>query len=115
MIYFLLNLIASLIKWLLQPLCYTWGIFASIKNKEFSLWHLQLSLAKDKWGNVLIKYPANFLLIKKNGYKFGYHTETISKVLGKNKMHNTLTILGKCICYVLNKLDKNHVENAAKK
>jgi hypothetical protein len=112
---FTLNIVASILKGVFQPFCYVWGVVESLSKGEFDSWEKEKALAKDKFGNVLIKYPANRLLIKKGGYKFGYHKETISKVLGINKREKTLTLLGKLIANILNKIDKNHVEDATRK
>jgi hypothetical protein len=48
------------------------------------------------------------LTLQRNGYKFGNINETISSALGKNKINNTLTIAGKVLCFILDKLDDNH-------
>jgi hypothetical protein len=48
------------------------------------------------------------LTLQRNGYKFGNINETISSALGKNKLNNTLTIAGKVLCFILDKLDDNH-------
>ena len=42
------------------------------------------------------------------GYKFGDEDETISSVLGKNKLTKTLTKTGKTLDWILEKLDRNH-------
>lgn len=47
-----------------------------------------------------------------SGYMFGVQGETISSALGKNKRDGTLTKIGKGLCWVLNLLDKNHVEKS---
>jgi 8-oxo-dGTP diphosphatase len=112
---FILNIIASILIWIMHPFCYVLGAIESLINREFSDWEKEKAIAKDKFGNVLIKYPANRLLIKKGGYRFGNHKETISKVLGINKREKTLSLLGKLIANILNKLDKNHVEDATRK
>jgi hypothetical protein len=114
MIGLILNIIASILKWALQYPCYIYGSIVSLSKGEFNEWNKDLALSKDRYGNVLIEYLANQVLIKSNGYKFGNPLDTISKVLGKNKATGTLTYLGFLIAYVLNKLDKNHVENAVK-
>jgi len=112
---FILNIAASILKGIFQPLCYVWGVIEALSKREFNKWEKEKAIAKDKFGNVLIKYPANRLLIKKGGYQFGNHKETISKVLGINKREKTLSLLGKLIANILNKLDKNHVEDATRK
>lgn len=109
MIGFSLNIIASVLTWALMPACYLFGFMFSIVKNDFSKWHLDLAIAKDVHGNVLIKHLADLLLIKKYGYKFGNPKETISYVLTQNKKKNALTILGKFIVIILNTIDKDHV------
>lgn len=109
---FLLLLIASVLKLVFAPLFYVYGAFRALKAKEFNEWSEDLALAKDQYGNALGMYFFNDFVIKKDGYKFGFIDETISSVLGKNKRDNTLTCLGKILCFILNLLDKNHVEKS---
>lgn len=113
MIGFLLNVLASLIKAILHPFCFIFGAIDSLLKGEFDSWQKELALTKDKWGNVLIKYPANRLLITKEGYQFGNYRETISKVLGINKYNNTLTSFGRLIDSILEFWDEGHTLNAA--
>ena len=110
----ILNILASILKWVIQPFSYIYGAIISLSKGEFNKWNKDLAISKDRFGNILIKYIANQILITKEGYKFGNYNDTISKVLGKNKKQNTLTKLGVFLCYILNKLDKNHVEKADK-
>jgi hypothetical protein len=51
-------------------------------------------------------------MIKKNGYRFGNEDVTISHVLGMNKKFNNLTFTGKALSWLLNKIEKDHVEKA---
>lgn len=109
---FLLLLIASILKLILAPLFYCYGALKAFKLREFNEWSKDLATAKDQYGNALGSYFFNDFVIKKEGYKFGFIDETISSVLGKNKRDNTLTLLGKALCFVLNLIDKNHVEKS---
>ena len=112
----ILFLIASLLKWILSPLLYWYGIIRSLQLKEFLKWHKDLAISKDQYGNVVGKYFWNDYLIKSySKYKFGHPDETISSVEGKNKLNNTLTSLGKWLADFLNKREKNHVEKAIEK
>jgi hypothetical protein len=43
---------------------------------------------------------------------FGNKKETISSVIGKNKLTNTLSPLGKALNAFLNYIDKNHSLNS---
>lgn len=109
-----LTLIAYFLIALLAIPGIIWGViragsFARINN--FFYW---IAFSMDQTGNVLCQYLFNDLLITNKGHRFGNPDETVSHVLGKNKLQGTLTRLGKMICGILNLLDKNHVENAAK-
>jgi hypothetical protein len=55
----------------------------------------------------------DFLLRKKtNTYWFGNKKETISSVIGKNCLTNTLSPLGKALNSFLNFIDKEHALNS---
>ena len=56
----------------------------------------------------------NNLLIKSNGVKFGGKDETISSVIGKNLVANTLSPIGNLINSILNIFDPNHSVNSIK-
>ena len=56
----------------------------------------------------------NNLLIKSNGVKFGGKDETISSVIGKNLVSNTLSPIGNLINSILNIFDPNHSVNSIK-
>jgi hypothetical protein len=108
---FLLFIIASFLKWVFAPVLYGYGFFASLikgGSKEWSGYNEDLAIAKDQYGNAIGKYLFNWLLIKKDGYKFGNIDETISSVVGKNKVKVTLTIFGKILDSVLSMLEKDH-------
>lgn len=62
----------------------------------------------DILGNIVCADLFNITLIKHNGYRFGVKTETISSVLGKNKLTNTLTRTGLLLANLLDSIDKNH-------
>lgn len=57
----------------------------------------------------------NNLLIKSNGIRFGGQDETVSSVIGKNVLNNTLTPLGALVNMVLDFIDPKHSINAIKK
>jgi hypothetical protein len=68
-----------------------------------------------QFGNVACSELFNDTLIKKDGVKFGSPDNTTSKILGINKRNGTLTKTGLFFADLLNKIDPNHVENAADK
>lgn len=62
----------------------------------------------DKFGNREFRTLWNKTLRTKQGYEFGNINETISSALGKNQRDGTLTKTGKALCWILDKIDKNH-------
>lgn len=109
MIGFILLVISSVLKWILAPFSYTYGVVRSLCYKgEFNEYNKQLAIAKDQYGNGLCKYLFNDFIITKDGYKFGNIDETISSCIGKNKIKGTLTFYGKALDWILNKFEPNH-------
>lgn len=106
----LLFIIASFLKWVFAPVLYIFGSIASRKKgkKQYRDYQLNLALAKDQYGNAVGQYMFNCVMITKEGYKFGNRDETISSVIGKNKVKGTLTGIGRALDYVLNVIDPNH-------
>ena len=90
---------------------YVTGIIL-IKNR--SEYHLNIGISYDQLSNTVGAPLFNIILRKKGGYKFGHPDDTISAVLGKLKASGHLTILGKFFATMLNKIEKDHVEKAAK-
>ena len=108
---FLLFVIASFLKWVFAPVLYGYGFVASFiagGTKEWNKYNEDLAIAKDQYGNAIGKYFFNWLLIKKDGYKFGNVDETISSCVGKNKVKGTLTIFGKGLDFILDMLETDH-------
>lgn len=66
----------------------------------------------DQHGNVICERLFNWILIKDNSKPFGNPDETISSVLGKNKVINNLTIVGSGLDWILNMIDPNHSINS---
>lgn len=71
-----------------------------------------MAYSKDQHGNVMARDLFNYALIKDNSLSFGDPDETISSVLGKNKIKDNLTSVGKRLDYILNRLDNNHSINS---
>lgn len=105
---YLLLIIASILKWVLTPVAYGYGVVCSLSRGEFSEYNRQLAIAKDQYGNGLCRYLFNQVLITGGGYKFGCVDETISSVIGKNKQIGTLTRLGRWVDAILDSIDENH-------
>ena len=84
------------------------------KLKTLSVYFLEVAISIDNTGNVMMQHLLNdFLLIKqKETYYFGNKKETISSVIGKNSLTNTLSPLGKALNAFLNWIDKDHSFNS---
>ena len=118
-----LFLIASVLSIVLLPLGIIWTvgeiivrIFSSSEKKSAlakSIWFLtatlhSLALGLDQIGNAVCRDMFNRLLIKENGYKFGKVQETISSVLGKNQMLDTLSLWGRILVSILELFEGDH-------
>tara|TARA_Y100000310_G_C20661316_1_gene804969 strand:+ start:873 stop:1250 length:378 start_codon:yes stop_codon:yes gene_type:complete len=77
-------------------------------GKMIKVWSWKVSRAIDVFANIHGSEIFNDLLIKKGGYKFGNPQETISSVLGKNQVEETLTILGNIIRAMLDIIEYGH-------
>lgn len=84
------------------------------KIKWLTIYFTEVAIALDAAGNVMMQHLLNdTLLIKKEPtYYFGNKKETISSVLGKNELTNTLSILGKALNAFLNLIDNGHALNS---
>ena len=110
-----LLLVAIVLFTLLLIPAIVWGIGASFWKRKFkhgtrevAQWFYAWALSIDQLGNVVCKELFNDILITPSGIPFGNPDETISSVLGKNKLNSSLTWLGKSLDWILNKLDPNH-------
>jgi hypothetical protein len=81
---------------------------------SLSVYFLELALAIDNAGNVLMQHVLNDLLLIKNEkrYLFGNKMETISSVIGKNLLSHTLSPMGLALNAFLHWLDKDHSLNS---
>lgn len=104
----LLTLIAYILIAIFTPIGLFVGIIVSLSKRECNSYFKDIAIALDQFGNVVCKYVLNALMIKKGGYKFGNVDETVSSCIGKNQLFDNLTLFGKFINFVLNKLEKNH-------
>lgn len=125
------NLIKSLILFwvagalsiVLLPLGILWTvgeiivrIFSSSQKKSAlakSIWFLtatlhSFALGLDQIGNAVCRDMFNRLLIEQDGYKFGKVQETISSVLGKNQMLDTLSLWGRILVSILELFEGDH-------
>ncbi len=88
------------------------GIVKQVSS--LAIYLLELALALDNAGNVLMQHVLNdALLIKKEEtYYFGNKLETISSVIGKNSLTHTLSTAGKWLNRFLDWIDKDHSLNS---
>ncbi len=115
---FLLWILSVLLSALLLPVGLLYGLFAAIYKQKFFAEGLpvidrkffRLAAAIDVLGNVVCGELFNALLIDKRRSRvhFGLYKNTISQVLGWNKLDGTLTRLGKAVDAVLDFFDPNH-------
>jgi hypothetical protein len=82
------------------------SLYQGLLETDFYLF--RCAIADDQHGNTFLAKLFNDVLIKPGGYKFGNPDETISSVLGKNKLLNKLAIAGKTLDFILQILDHNH-------
>lgn len=106
----LLILIAFILVFIFGPIGVVYNLLFNWKARKKYFFSIALSL--DQLGNVICSGLLNFIMIKGEGVKFGNVDETVSSVLGKNKAKGTLTLAGRHLCFVLNEIQENHVENA---
>jgi 8-oxo-dGTP diphosphatase len=98
-------IIATIISIIFFPIGFVFAMFYSGRRKYF----YNIARAIDQLGNVVCARLFNLTLIKHYSiYKFGNEDETISSVIGKNKLNNTLTFIGRFLYYFLELIDKNH-------
>lgn len=69
-------------------------------------------MSGDQTGGVIGMYLFNDALIHPKGHRFGNPDETVSYVLGKNKLQKTIYPFGLFWTKVLHWIDENHVEKA---
>lgn len=119
MINFGLLLIASILLIILAPISIVYRIIKTIITQRFTkgylnnIW-LSMAIAIDKLGNAIcVDLLEDWFIKDDHRYPFGNISETISKVLGKNKEIDNLTTVGKWLVAILHWMDENHVEKAA--
>lgn len=111
----LLLITSFLLGSVLLPVGFTWFVIKSWYKQTFKGGVTRVNeqsrdcaVSIDRTFNVLCEDLFNDTLITKEGYRFGNGKETISSVLGKNKMSETLSRTGWYLTNVLDWLDKDH-------
>lgn len=111
----ILFLVARLLQWLLTPLFFIYAILRFRNIKRISKYFHDVAFAIDQLGNVMGAPIMNDVLLKKDAeYKYGDPDMTISNVTGVNYLDGKLTKAGKLLAWILNAIDENHVQDAAK-
>ena len=121
---FILYLISLIISVILLPVGLVYMIFRYIYKRRFFAEGIpginkkfkKLATAVDIYGNIACSELFNDTLIKKEAvHKFGKYNETISSVIGKNKLKGTLTKTGVLLDEILDYFDPNHSINSIDK
>ena len=114
---FLLFGIAFVLLVTTTPIGFVYALLRQLcigKIKTLQIYFIEVALALDNAGNVIMQHLLNDTLLIKNTntYQFGNKKETISSVIGKNHLTNTLSTLGKALHSFLNYIDQDHSLNS---
>lgn len=118
----LLYIIATILWVVITPI--NW-VIVSLKHGLSNAYFTETAVDIDKFGNrnfrtflnvTMVKTKKHFWdserVIETKPYKFGNVNETISSALGKNQRDGTLSWFGKFICFILDKLHKDHCKKS---
>jgi len=113
----LLFCIAFVLFFTTAPLGFLYAVIRQTFVKSvnsLSVYFLELALALDNAGNVLMQHVLNDALLIRNQktYLFGNKMETISSVIGKNLVTHTLSPTGILLNSFLHWIDKDHSLNS---
>ncbi len=114
---FFLFCIAMILFFITTPFGFLYAVIRQTLSKSvnsLSVYFLELALALDNAGNVLMQHVLNDLILIKNDktYLFGNKMETISSVIGKNLVTHTLSPMGLALNAFLHWIDKDHSLNS---
>lgn len=108
-------IVAIILLYLLLPLVALFMILKYLftgNKRMLSVWFYRTARAIDVFANVNGSEFFDAIFIINGGYKFGNPKETISSVIGKNQRDKTLSIAGKVLRYMLDKIDQDHCLNS---
>ena len=111
MIGLILFIISNVLACLIYPIGFLYSIVLTLFKSGYKTlddYLFNCALATDQHANVFLAKLFNDVMIKQGGHKFGNPDETISSVLGKNKLMGKLSLFGKCLDLILHLLDNNH-------
>lgn len=107
-----LLLLALLISIVLLPIGFMYQL-VSTALKSLNGYLFKIAKSVDQLGNVVCVGLFDALFLKKQSVaRFGNEDETVSSVLGRNKQEGTLTAIGRSLTWLLNTIEKDHVEKA---
>lgn len=108
----ILYVLACMLSFILNPFFIIYAIIRLKSWDKINRYFFELALGKDQLGNICSSICFNDILIAKDGIRFGNPDLTISGILGENKIRGKLKFLGKFLCWILNLLEKDHVEKS---
>ena len=103
----LLKFISMGISWIFTPLYYLISLKWKTGSGKLTEWFFNMALSNDQSGNVQSAATFQVLFTKSGGEKFGNPDDTVSYVLAKNKYQNKLTIFGKALSKLLDRIDSS--------
>lgn len=80
--------------------------------KAFERWVLKIAKSLDQLGNVLCSVPFKYIFLKKGVDWLEDEDLTVSYVIAIMKNEGKLSIVGRCLAWLLNFLDKDHLKKA---
>lgn len=106
---FILLFVAIISAIILFPIGWFYSLFTfNLKIHKLSHYFITLAISVDQMGNVILAPLFNKIMIMKDGYNFGDEDDTISYVLGANKIQKKLTKTGNILANLLDYIDENH-------
>jgi hypothetical protein len=111
MIGLILFILSNVLISLIYPIGFIYSVVLTLFKSGYKTlddYLFRCALANDQHGNTFLAKLFNDTLIKTGGHKFGNPDETISSVLGKNKLMGKLSYFGKVLDFILHLLDNNH-------
>ena len=111
MIGLILFILSNVLISLIYPIGFIYSVVLTLFKSGYKTlddYLFRCALANDQHGNTFLAKLFNDVMIKTGGHKFGNPDETISSVLGKNKLMGKLSYFGKCLDFILHLLDNNH-------
>jgi 8-oxo-dGTP diphosphatase len=102
------NLLLLIIAIVLAIPFFILGFVYRMFSKGRSQYFRDVAESIDQLGNTIVGPLFEQWMLRGDRYSFGNIDETVSSVLGKNKVKGTLTKSGKFLTWLLNLFDKNH-------